>query len=421
MKTPNFEIPGSVGASMHVRYKTELVDDVTGEVTPLQEGHNMVTDIMMNFMGADSGFSTSIATCQTYATAVVIKRVGGVSDLVTPVATTAASIAVTCNNGFFVAGDVGRSLKIAGWPELLITAFTSTTVVTCSCRNGAYPAGFTPSATPVAVFGVHYTNLIKAYLGTLGLDLTAFDTSISGYNSEAYDNTANCFVAKRVWLSSAVTGSPVTVNMLAWGYAANSTPLGVATLSTTDTIPVGKKYRVTAYYYTVVTGLSLTGVTMNLGPTIGTYTVDIMTENIDMTSGYASFIDPINDGTSRLPGYGTGYTFTAAFSLVATPQYNGKTGHTFPTALPGSGATIVACTVDFNGSYAAGSFNRVRRISVPSAGTHTSCTGFCVAIFAGGYKMRLMTFKFTSGLYNKPNLYSWTASFGLDWTRELVN
>lgn len=398
--------PGSIANTM-VHYKTQLCDAEGNVEHDLQEGWNMITDWGMDQL-ATSSVSSLVNYLHLSDTANIRKRaLQGGNTVSTDTTGGASNVVITAAQGFFTSADVGRVLQISGWPELLISAYADAQHVTCTARGGVWLPGFTPSAGPFTNVGIYYTNMNQ--LDNQFTRYNTYDTAASNYNTILTDSANTRFTHQRIFLSATV-GSQWTVNQLGWsdGNGSNNV-FGVVNLSSTDTIPVGKKYRVTLQVYSGYTPINLTSVSLNWGGMIGTYTCDISMERIGYeNSGYVPFLIPANTATLY-----TGWT-TGGFTMQST-QWQGDAGYTSlartATSSCGTGTVV-------DGTYTGGTFNRTRRAWWPDTVNISGATGLLVT-YNNDYNYSLLTIRPQSGTISKPSGYWCDTTWTIYWTRTL--
>lgn len=396
-------------SGMRVRYETQLCDRHGRIERVLQRGRNTITN-----WGMDTLASLPVTTLINYlnlssASDARKRQLAGGNNL-TITYTSETNITVVADTSFFVSADAGRTLVVPSVPELKITAFTDVTHVTCAAPSGFWLEGFTPPGSPTvySTAAVYYTSL-----NTLAAHFTKFNTLDTGGSTEATDNSNSRFVHTRIFLSGIVSGSNWTVNQLGWsdGNASNNC-FGVANLAGADTIVIGKRYRVVLTVDSNYVPMNLTGVAVNWGATIGSYTMDIRQENIGRDSGGSgpegSFLQPhcISNGAGV---FQSGF-WTAAHALVST-YWQGQSGGTAPAAMNTAG--LVAVT---KSSYTNGEFTLTKNIRWPDTTVITNATALGCA---QGGSVPMLTLRPQSGTVNKPAGFACDATFRLFWTRDL--
>lgn len=412
---PRFLLPARQPTRFGVRFKTELCDaDGKVERTLTPWTRNMITDFGMNNLPV-SGVHVLCNYLNLSSTGQTLKRVASGIDF-TVTWSDPVTINVTADAGFFEAGDVGRTLFInhASWPELLITNFNNSQDIDCVARNSAWLPGFTPPSSPAGPYtsvGVHYTNQ-----NSLAAEFTRFntyDTGSADNNAELTDSANSRFIHQRIFLSAVVTGSPWTINALGWSNN-SANLLGQATLSGADTVPVGKRYRVTLQVRSGYTPINLSGVSLDWGATIGTHTCDLRQERIgkDSSVNRPNILMPLAfpssmDQTSSQTG---------ALTLVST-QWEGDAGYTSVSRAQTSYTDMVT-----QAAYSAGTFMVTKTGRWPESVTITNATG----LYIGGQVSGTMTFppltiKPTSGTITKPNGWRMELAIPVHWTRQLIN
>lgn len=203
-----------------INYKIQILEN--GEVVSERPfKHNLILDV-----GLDSVAVRSWANCFTYC------ALGTGSDPVKrdSAATTASqtTTTVTSSGNFFEAADVGRLLKFDSGEEVMITGFTSATVVTVADSATVASSEFT----------IWYVNR------------TGLQTELVRFNSKSTDGgdnstgfTSNVLTLKRTFLSAAF-GSAATVTELGWSWAGAGSLFGMDTLGAGDAVGIGQQYKV---------------------------------------------------------------------------------------------------------------------------------------------------------------------------------
>lgn len=404
-----------------VRYQTALCDRRGRVERVLQSGTNMITD-----WGMDQLASNRCDQLTTHlhlgSTAVGLKRLLQNDNEITVDPSDPAAVEVVADSNFFESNDVGRTLKIAGWPELEITSYADERNVTGKARGSAWLPGFTPpGAGPFTDVGVHYTNV-----NALAAQFTTFNTLDTGSpnnNTELTDSANSRFIRQKIWLSSVVSGSPWTVNQLGWGQGSTNV-FGKTTLAGPDTVPVDKRYRVHLQIYLVYTPLDLNAVTIDWGGSIGSYEVDIRQERValDRTAGSdtqaQNIFRPLSGSTTSDT---FGYFLTSAQTRQSI-QWQGDVGFS-PTIHNIGSASAPGATANIDSSYSAGTHRRTRAIRWGEGLGITNATMLGVAgSFTGSnrYLNGLGIFP-TSGTISKPSGWRADLIFPIHWTRQLIN
>ena len=410
--------------ALSVKYETFLCDKDGKIERPLQSGRNMITD-----WGMDNLPATTLMTLIDYlhlgSTTETLKRlVSAAGATLSFNDSDPASIAVTSDLNFFESGDVNRTLKVDGVPEMLVTGYTNEQAVTCKARGSVWHPSYTPVGAVVSSSaGIHYTNTPS--LATEFTRLTTKDTGTPVNNAEVTDSINSRFNCTKVFLSAVVTGSAWTVNQIGWG--TNTTNcFGKANLGSPDVVAVGKRYRVALTVYYGFAPIDLSAVTVDWGATVGSYTCDIRQERIgfpemngsDSNPGVSNFINFLRvtaiDSTA-FAGYWTG-----AFSMAAA-AWNNDAGWTNLNGRTGRNDISGQCF--FDASYVTGDFNKARTIRWLETATITSATG----LWAGGIRAATnnvypaLTVRPTSGTISKANGYRVELIFPIYWQRQLVN
>lgn len=407
---PHYRLPR--GNALMVRFQTFLCDADGKIERPLQSGVNLITDWGMDNLPA-TDINTLIDYLHVGSSTETMKRTltGGVTVSFND--GTPNSMAVAASSNFFEAGDVNRTLKVDGVPEMLVTGFTDAQNITVKARAATWHPSYTPVGAVVSgAAGIHYTNA-----PTLGAEFTRFNTKDSGSannSAEITESVSSRFNHQKIFLGDVVAGSPWTVNQIGWG--TNTTNcFGKSNLASPDVVAVGKRYRVLLNVYNGFTPIDLSAQTINWGGTIGTYTCDLRMERINFPSG---------DGTtgaatcalrqtSMAASFRCGW-FTGTVTLQTT-QWNNDAGYTSISRTvnqytPGSDVCIDA-------SYVAGDFRRNRTFRWPSDLTITSATGLYMGS-TGTFPS--LTIKPTAPI-TKANGHQADLIFPIIWQRLLVN
>lgn len=401
-----------------VRFKTQLCDSNGKVERDLQEGFNTITDWGMDSL-ASKRQDELIAYLHLSDTLGPVKRVATGGATLSVVVTSATSIDVTCSAGFFSAGDVGNTLSIDDFggagvtQELKITTFTDSQHVTCSTRQGAWLPGFTPGSGPFSSYGVHFTSV-----NTLANQTTKFntyDTSASNYSAELNDTGNSRTIHQRIYLSGTVSGSAWTVNQLGWSDgAAGDNVFGKVNLAITDTIPVGKKYRVTMQLYSAKTPVDISSQSVNWGATIGTYDLAIRQEVIEKDSNSTNGNSWLNPKFSRA-GFKT-YWWATAKSMNAV-KWDGDSGfNRSPDGFPPNTSNTDDVT---DSSYVSGSHTKTRTWKIPDSITITAATK--IVLTQPTNTTQPLAIRPNSGTITKPSGYWCALSFQLFWTRSFTN
>ena len=412
MRTPRIILPPS---GFSVRYETAVCDRRGRVERILQRGTNMITDFGMNEVaaGGSSVLHLLISHLHLSNTNATIKRVlqGGNSLSINPSDPSAVPL-TTAQNFFDHPNDVGRVLKIAGWPELEITATSSAQAATGRARNGQWLPGFTPPGNgPFTDVGVHHTNV--ATLNTQFTTFNTYDTGSPNNNVSLNDSANSRWIHQRIYLSDVVSGSDLTVLQLGWGQGAANC-FGKANLVTADTIPVGKRYRVTLQVFSAYTPIDITGQSLNFGPTIGTHVCDLRMHRIgnDLTTqNVINVLRPHPIGSLVRTCW-----WTNAQSLQSI-LWEGDGGfNTTPSgAVAGNGGPGTV----LEDSYIANTHTRTRTFRWPETVTIPGATKL------GVQQSSLLTESFIlrpqSGTITKPSGWRMELSFPIHWTRSLIN
>jgi hypothetical protein len=333
------------------------------------------------------------------------------------------NITVAAAQNFFEAGDVGRTLSVPnGGQELKITVYTDPQNVTCVVPQGEWLPGFTPPGTP-PVYGtgaVYYTSLNQ---------LSGYFTQFNTYDASYVPNPIRCitdnansqFIHERVYLSAVVGGSDWTVNQVGWSDGnVGHNVFGMANLPSADIVPVGKRYRVKLQVYSIYAPINLTGVAVDWGGVIGSYTFDIRQEYIGVDQGYGTNGEGAGAGSSRSNllephsitdqtsgAYNASYR-TAAYSLVSTYWQN-QAGGTPPVNSGWTNAEAITL-----GAYTGGQFKRTKTVRWNDSTAITAATALAIRAL---YPM--LTLRPQTGTVTKPTGYWCDATFKVFWTRDL--
>lgn len=209
----------SQNSRLDVLYRVQVVR--AGRVVASRTGKNMVVDGGLNDLGNLGLFNRSdISPGQPFAVARYGNGTGPLkrgSAAVTFTTTGSGTLTVTASAGFFVAGDVGRILKLDSGEELRITAYTSGTVVTATTLSGSVTQG-QPGT-------VHYVN-----------DYGLSGSSVAGQPllseaSRSYNSGTNTYTVVRYGDSPAVTAA-ATISEMGWftGYGNFGVATGVGNM-----------------------------------------------------------------------------------------------------------------------------------------------------------------------------------------------
>jgi hypothetical protein len=407
---------------MAVRFRTWICDGNGKIIREGQSGWNTITDYGMDFI-AGASCSAAINYLVVSSALGPAKKVlsGGTTLSITSTADP-TNLAVVASANFFAAGDVNNTLYIdALGQELKIIAYTDQQHVTCATRPGVWLPGITPGTGPFATAGVHYTAT-----NTVATEITRFnsyDTTATNNNVELTDYTNSRFIHQRIYLSGVVSGSPWTINQLAWSpnFGAGNNVFGKVNLVTPDNVAVGQKYRVQLDLYSGYTPINISSFSANWGATIGTYDLQIRTEFISgdtATNGGPPFLSP-SFGSSSAGVYGTWFT-TAAFTMHSAYFFGDPSGPTSGQLHAPAGSAAGASWSD--ASYVSNTFKKVRTWTIIDTLTVTAATG--IGLGAGGGNNQynqIFAVKPNSGTITKPSGYWAALSFPIYWTRAFVN
>lgn len=198
----------AITAGVAVAYTVEIIRDgesvktVTGKNLVLNGGLNEIGKMSRCIDGTTASGNALFGSVKVGSGSGPVKRGSGA---VTFDFAGSGTVTVTASAGFFVAGDVGRVLKVADGTEITVTAYTSGTVVT-GTTTGTPANGQTGS--------VHYVNdtALSADLsstvsaGTFSNVSTSFTsaTGVFAHRRTADTGTASagCTVTEMGWLST---------------------------------------------------------------------------------------------------------------------------------------------------------------------------------------------------------------------------
>jgi hypothetical protein len=408
--------------SLAVRFETALCDRHGRIERVLQQGRNTITNWGMDTL-ASLGLKTLTDYLVLSSTLDTRVRVLPGGNTLTVTYTSPSSITVVAATNWFEAGDVGRTLSVPnGGQELKITAYGDPLNVTCAAPQGEWLPGFTPPGTPPAygTGAVYYTSLNQ--LATYFTKFNTYDTSYLPNPVRCITDNANSrFIHERVYLSGVVSGADWTVNQLGWsdGNASNNV-LGVANLASPDIVPIGKRYRVKLTVYSIYTPINLTGVAVNWGGVIGSYTFDIRQEYIGAEQGYgaggegsgasysrSNLLEP-HSITDQVSGVYKASYRTVAYTLGST-YWQYQSGGTPPVTTGWTAMDDI--TLD---AYTPGQFKRTKTVRWSDSTAITAATALAMRAL---YPM--LTLRPQSGTVTKPTGYWCDAAFKIFWTRDL--
>lgn len=395
-----------------VRFKTELCDAQGRVERVLSEGHNTITDWGMDAL-ATNRINAFLTHLHVSDTADARKRIGdGINELTVTV-TDASDVDLATASNFFEAGDVGRTFKIDGWPELVIDGFTDEQNVHAHARNDEWLPGFTPPGSgPFLDFGVHYTN--TATLANQVTTINTFDTGAANNNTELNDSANSRWIHQRIWLGP-TQGSTLTANQLGWGQG-GANCFGIANLGAPDVIPAGKKYRVTLQVFSGYDPVDITGFSADWGATIGTHDIDIRQERIHKDSGSRSFLMPFIPLLTGGDIFRWGWQDSAA-TMQAT-LWEGDPG--FGTTRPNAVSSVIENFSGLNGTYTAGTHRRDRSVRWKDDLDIINATALWFG-YANSDRTAFLTIIPDGTTITKPSGYILGLTFGIYWTRELLN
>jgi len=287
-----------------VKIETEVLSP-SGLVIGGNRGHNMLTDGFMEGLTVKSSYlifrddTTEIACLDQE---VVTRRDPQADNNLTVTYTDAANITLTASDGFFEEADVDRTLKIDGWPELLITGYTSTQEVAATARGGVWLPSFTPPASPAGPYAnnwaVHYTNVGFTNPPVITLNEDNYDHDDPDYCKKVVvDPNTGPFEYKRAFVSD-IIGGGATIRTICWGTLSphTNTPYGVFHLANPDVIPPNGKYRVKFTLTIDIPAINQQNVALDLGPYLGTVNADVYSQHINSNG---CFYVPKYSGTNK--------------------------------------------------------------------------------------------------------------------------
>lgn len=406
-----------------VRARTWICDGNGKILRRGQEVWNTITDYGMDWLAnTANAIGNSINYLVLSSALGPGKKVltGGTTLSITSTANP-ASVPVTASANFFASGDVGNTLYIDGLgQEMQIISFTSATAVTCATRPGVWLPGITPSLGPFSTAGVHYTAT-----NTVATEITRFatyDTSATNYNAILSDYTNKRFIHQRIFLSGAA-GSSWTINQLGWSpnSGAGNNVFGKVNLITPDSVAIGQKYRVQLDLYSGYTPIQIASFSANWGATIGTYTVAIQQEEIDIDT--ANINSDYNFLCVRAINSDTGGTmqtlyYTGTFNLVGPYFYGDPSFNNNPHGASHGNSG----TVDWSDAvYTSGTFVKQRTWKMPDTIAISAATGIVLGSLYGSGGEPSLTIKPATGTITKPSGYYAALTFPIYWTRQLTN
>jgi hypothetical protein len=403
-----------------VRFETALCDRHGRVERVLQRGQNFLTNWGMDTLASLSCHALIDTLNLSSATDTRKRALPGGNEL-TITYTSPTNITVVALQNFFEAADAGRTLSVSnGGQELKIVSYTDQTHVSCEAPQGEWIPGFTPPGPTVYTTGaVYYTNL-----STLNTWFTMFATYDTSYLPNpvrcSTDNANSQFIHERVYLSGLVSGAPWTVWQLGWSDGnVSHNVFGMANLSSADYIPVGKRYRVKLQVYSKYTPVNLTGVAVDWGATIGSFTMDIRQEYMGVDIGYgangegdgtgsrSNLLEPHSIADAGSGNFKAAYR-TAAYSFVSTYWQN-QSGGTPPTT---TGWTAMDDST--LGAYTAGQFKRTKNTRWGDSTGFTAATALAARAYYPAVTLRPQT-----GTITKPSGYWCDVTFKVFWTRDL--
>jgi hypothetical protein len=248
-------------SNFSVRYEL-TVRSSKGEIKDRREGHNLVMRSSIasffNQVSPIADFKCGVGTTNPNT------RDSGVVTFTNNWVSAGTSFQVTASAGFFVSGDAGRLLKLDTGEEMVISGFTSSTVVTVT----GYPVA--PTA---------------AQLGTVWYDnATALDSVSSVFNTAFGAATTNVAV---------VTGASGTVNATVVRQCTTGLSNGAYTITElgwfSGATMIGRVYLTSPFSMALNDYIECT-VTVN-------YAVNTATQPVSLVGTYADF-----SGNSRFYG-----------------------------------------------------------------------------------------------------------------------
>lgn len=415
---------------LSVRFKTEICNAAGIPISAPRYFRNMVTD-----WGMDQLPATTIPDLINFLVigdeAESLKRAAAGQLLTIDYSGGAGNLLISTDINFFETlaavppGDLGRTLKIAGFPELLITAVVDAKNIQAKARGSVWPEGFDPAVPGTGThsdFAVHLTNSnsIAGYLTRF----STLDTSAADRKVELNDSSNSRTIHQRIFLSSIVSGTAWTARQLGWsdGNGSNNC-FGKSTLPSPDVIPVGNRYRVTLQVFSAQTPIDISGLAVDWGAAAGSHVVDVRQERIglDTKNGGSSGVNiPFNFRRQKPPSSLTVGYHTNPFTLGVI-AWEGDAGF---TDLDSRGFVQVSGSeVLVDDGYIAGDHRMIRRCRWSDTLEITNATGLYVGHRSSinSTLLSYVTIRPQSGTISKPLGHWMELNFPLVWTRELVN
>ena len=355
-----------------IHFQLDVVDGKGRVVRRLPKKRNLILNQGLDFIGsAAADWQTCTNSVAVGTGALVTKRASGAVTI------SAAAGTLTASAGFFVAGDVGRVLKLNSGEEFIITGFTSATVVTS-----------TNTASVAAVAGtIHYTTLTGLVTETERSSTVA----PGGARTSVYDATL------KTWTHTVILLTPVlatsrTYTEIGWSHngTAGANLFGCAVISPSQTLGAGQRLRVTLAVVVKPSPMSI--VSVNTGLAVG----NALTELTGSAAGSVSF---------NWASLGTGSPALAGPSTSSEPSIG-------TTQVAGTN-TLAAYT---NGTYA-------RTANFEFADSLGAITANSLRLYLGanvGGVLSSWRILFSAPLV-KTGTDRVNGSFVFSWGRELVN
>lgn len=407
-------------SSIAVAYKTELCDAKGRVIRELQRGHNTITDFGMDSLATLRQDQLVNYLHLSDTTGPGERALSGGTTL-TLTLTSPTNIGVAASAGFFLVGDVGKTLSIddlggvGQTQELKITAFTDSQHVTCSTRPGVWLPGFTPGTGPFGTAGVHPTDTIV--LANQFSKFNTYDNTSSHFDDERNDSGNSRSIHQRVYLSAINSGSTWTIRELGWsdGNAGNNV-FGRVNLGSPDVVANGNRYRVTLQLFSGYTPIEIPSQSVNWGATIGTYDLYLRQEIVPFDTN-DSFAQGFNFLRPKEPAdkFATAW-FTNTFTLNAV-KWQDDSGYN--EILRSGGNATGELSVD--GSYTNGSHTKTRLVKWPDTVVITGATGLTVYGDTNNVNRATLALKPNTGTIDKPAGFWAALTFDLYWTRSFTN
>ena len=339
------------------RCKCQVIDSATKRVVrETRWTPNLILDQGLNNWGSGTIFLATLATACAVGTGTtpVVRDSTGTAQITT------AGTAVSADNPYFEAGDVGRLLKLDSGGEAYITAFTDTQNVTVGTSLGA------TGPQDAAVWYVNQTGLATETKRTT--------TYLTGSGNCGTSDVSNVRTFKLTYDFSS-EAAPINYTELGWSHTGSAgNNLNSRALISGGSVAVGAGQQLRVIYEWSVT-------TTQNASTAGTSTITgwpvapALTQDGDMILsrpfvGFKSIDTSGNVGAST-GNYEPGTTAGNIHHLSTT-----ATLPTFGNNYANAGS--VRCTSSANAAYVAGSFTRTRNGTWNlSTGNATNWRGVC--------------------------------------------